>query len=1554
MGSKFQKKRKRLAIKSKRRQQNGVLKSDNWTDQLFPEQEWDAFCNALRTDLPVSFRIQGCHKDRDRLIHEMETKFFIPLSQSECSDVYEPKPLPWYQGAYQTRMTRTEVRSHPILAHFHNFLVTEAGLGHISRQEAVSMIPPLLLNPKADHIVLDMCAAPGSKTAQLVEMMHENTNSPNGMLVANDIDKKRCYMLIHQTLKRFHTANCVVICEDAARMPTLKGKDDVHLKFDRILCDVICSGDGTLRKNPEIWLKWTPQDGLGLHRMQLSIARRGAELLKVGGHMVYSTCSMNPIEDEAVVAQLIRESKGALRLCDTHPLLPKLVGLRGVSVWKVFDRDMNFYEKPSDVPEPLRKMICESCFAPSEVEKASLHLEYCMRIVPHHQDTGGFFVALIEKTADNSFISAVTVSGPAFRKHRMFKDEPFTFLKKDDERWLDIKNHYGIREDFEYENLFSRRLAENDVNCRQLFYANNAVKDFVACAFFFLVGYLTGNVFGISGFQHRNMTTVSIQNAGMKMFSRNEHKAEKTRFRLSQEGIKHLLPFLEKQLVEIDKDDMLKILKTDETMIPLESLRCKDAIREQNAGSLVLYSDRSNPVCTWVGLHTVSPYLCKEERIHMLRMMGVDCSEIEQMMRSKRKHKAAAERLDALQDTEAKKIVIQEVGAPINTNGTTVTSISCGEKHTLILDEDGKMWSVGGNENGQLGRGGRGPGSFTIYPVCFSGGVQIIQVAAGRSHSLAVAEDGRLFAWGSNEYGQLAMPREIPWQETPKRVGQLAEVVQVACGPLHCIALLEEHVFHLFRCYMKLIGILAGGGVAVWGEQADGAILHTPQIVTQLIGIPIVRVAAGGRHCVVVSAGGGIYSWGHNEYGQLGTGDTSPRSTPFFLEGMGSMHIIEAYCGDSHTLLLSEEGRLFAFGSDAQGQIGGGKQLDKHTNPSAIVELMGSTVTRVACGRNHSLVVIGGRLYPFGQNANGQLGNGLAVNQTVPRQTEELDHVVAVFAGFDQSFIIRAVGAPCEQRFLNERNNFGVNLDDVMETFGALEESSDARQYGELIIECCHMSVFRDDFNPVIVTSIEPLHVYLILVWVHVFVTNVTRDVVTRLHQPFAESITRLRPALRNSLVLVSRKKEKVLEKWWINLPVRHFNRFTKAMLSAVRCLVRDKVDPSKCRKFLDILASLCAINKVVEDKGSQVTCWSNYPFLMNAAAKGELLYVEAIISMQTSINGARLNLFGFNLFIEQPFFELTVRRQHIVQDTINGLLNSDRRYLQRPLKVQFMGEDAEDAGGVQKEFFMILFQKLLQSEYGMFIEDPDSHLVWFSGYDVQEVHYYKMVGILCGLAVYNSVLVAFPFPLAVYKDVFCLNFTISYAAFGSTETMELKPDGANISVTQSNKSNYVERYVHHRLCIGRSGEVERQAAAFRDGFKMVLNSRIIAFFQPRELMELVVGNENYDWSELRKIVHYKGEYHANHPAILAFWEAFFELGVDERKQFLQFLMGSTRLPVGGMSALKMYVQPTAPEVLPVAHTCFNLLDLPNISDSKEMLRRLRISIQHTQGFTLA
>ncbi|CAJ0573235.1 unnamed protein product, partial [Mesorhabditis spiculigera] len=587
---------------------------------LFPEEEWDDFQAVVRRDLPSAFRVQGCHKDRQTLIAEMEKRFFTKIRAAGDASVFVPEELPWYPGAYQTRMSRTEVRSHPILAQLHNFLVTEAELGSISRQEAVSMIPPLLLNPAKDHFVLDLCAAPGSKTMQLIEMMHEEDPNPTGMVIANDVDKKRCYMLVRQTLKRMKNANTAVINEDATQLPDFKWKDGSTRKFDRVLCDVICSGDGTVRKNPDIWEKWSPQEGIGIHKLQLSIARRAVEQLAVGGRMVYSTCSMNPMEDEAVVAQLLREAKGGLRLIDAHPMLPKLKALRGVNKWKVISKAMVEYPTHADVPEELQRPIVKSLFPPTEEEAATMNLPYTMRIVPHHQDTGGFFVALLEKVSEVEFTRENSnVKGAVWRK-KFFKDDPFTFLKEDDERWFDIRNHYGISDTFHYQNLFNRML--EDQNSRQLFYVNDAVKEFLKA----------------------NMAHISIINAGMRMFGRNENKVEQVKFRVSQEGIGALFPYLSKQVLQISRKDMLTILRHEGNLVPMEELEAGEAMRKNLSGSLVVYVDRDDPVCTWIGQKTCAPYVGKEEKVHLLRLLGEDTEVIEDLMRNNRRAKAVADR----------------------------------------------------------------------------------------------------------------------------------------------------------------------------------------------------------------------------------------------------------------------------------------------------------------------------------------------------------------------------------------------------------------------------------------------------------------------------------------------------------------------------------------------------------------------------------------------------------------------------------------------------------------------------------------------------------------------------------------------------------------------------------------------------------------------------------------------------------------------------------------------------------------------------------------------
>ena len=207
-----------------------------------------------------------------------------------------------------------QIRKVDALRPCHDFLVRANDVGDISRQEVVSMIPPLLLGVQPHHKVLDMCAAPGSKTIQLVEALCGRTGagqraSPSssslephknigGFLIANDNNLKRTFMLIHR-VQALKNPAFAVTNHEAQSFPTpfarvtssSNARDTLSpVLFDRILCDVPCSGDGTMRKNPDIWRRWRVTHAMGLHRMQKRIALRGVALLRPGGIMAFSTC----------------------------------------------------------------------------------------------------------------------------------------------------------------------------------------------------------------------------------------------------------------------------------------------------------------------------------------------------------------------------------------------------------------------------------------------------------------------------------------------------------------------------------------------------------------------------------------------------------------------------------------------------------------------------------------------------------------------------------------------------------------------------------------------------------------------------------------------------------------------------------------------------------------------------------------------------------------------------------------------------------------------------------------------------------------------------------------------------------------------------------------------------------------------------------------------------------------------------------------------------------------------------------------------------------------
>ncbi|CAG8726736.1 11640_t:CDS:2, partial [Ambispora leptoticha] len=301
------------------------------------------------------------------------------ISFKEGEKAETPFPLKWYPDelAWQHTAPKLAIKKNPDFKKFHQWLVSETEAGHISRQEAVSMIPPLLLDVKPHHYVLDMCAAPGSKTAQLIEALHADNITQSNNVPTNDSDQKRAHMLVRQ-VKRLQSPCVLVTNHDAGQFPSIildkgdRATKKKQLSFDRILADVPCSGDGTIRKNAVIWQKWRIGDALGLHKTQVKILFRGAQILKEHGRIVYSTCSLNPIENEAVIAEVLLRSNGNLHLVDVSNELPEFKRLPGLPTWKVMDKEQQWVEKWEDLPPNKQRQLAKSLWPPANSSEMNL------------------------------------------------------------------------------------------------------------------------------------------------------------------------------------------------------------------------------------------------------------------------------------------------------------------------------------------------------------------------------------------------------------------------------------------------------------------------------------------------------------------------------------------------------------------------------------------------------------------------------------------------------------------------------------------------------------------------------------------------------------------------------------------------------------------------------------------------------------------------------------------------------------------------------------------------------------------------------------------------------------------------------------------------------------------------------------------------------------------------------------------------------------------------------------------------------------------------------
>uniref|UniRef100_A0A8C7TN25 HECT and RLD domain containing E3 ubiquitin protein ligase 3 n=1 Tax=Oncorhynchus mykiss TaxID=8022 RepID=A0A8C7TN25_ONCMY len=913
--------------------------------------------------------------------------------------------------------------------------------------------------------------------------------------------------------------------------------------------------------------------------------------------------------------------------------------------------------------------------------------------------------------------------------------------------------------------------------------------------------------------------------------------------------------------------------------------------------------------------------------------------------------------------------------------------VSCGQAHSMALNEQGQVFAWGAGGGGQLGLG----------------------TAEETANPLFSLPDGQLFTWGQNLSGQLGLGKGEPSTLSPQPLKSLSGI------PLAQITAGGDHSFAL-----SLSGAVFG-----WGKNSAGQLglndkqdRSVPCHIKFLRSQKVVYISCGDEHTAALTKDGGLFTFGDGSRGQLGHDSTNNEPLPRQVQELMGSEVSQIACGRHHTLaFVPSSGLVYAFGCNTNGQLGTGTRGDIKS-PLPVKSSLTGRLTGSPRHMSGNWMTPVGKKRMQGNEASStppedfrvtnisrsiSLINDASLNTWRMKLLDNTDSTitnlswVSLFGNFLGGLVLKAIlffvcSPSDDSHFKTNPKVPGIDLNSVRLLFETLSKPPFARLLEQATKSFESLLIPQLPCSP---PDVEAMRIYLIL------------SECPALHD--SKNYITLTIPLAMAILRLDANPSKVLDNWWCLVDGGVFSRlvdmyksivvflltggkallvpvflenYTSATLKLLEKLHKVNLKAGHVEYNRFYIPDITTLVDIQEDylkwflskaEISSVTLCA-YPFILNAQAKTTMLQTDAELQMQMAVSGANMHNVFMLLTLEpllarNPFLVLHVRRDHLVSDALRELTIYSDVDLKKPLKVIFDGEEAVDAGGVTKEFFLLLLKELMDPVYGMFTQYTQSNLLWFSDKCFVEYNWFNLIGIICGLAIYNSTVVDLHFPLVLYKkllgvaptledlkelsptegrslqqlldheeddveETFCLNFAVS-------------PHRAPPVVN----CEFVEAYLKYMF----RDSVSELYQAFSSGFLKVCGGKILSLFQPSELMAMVVGNNNYNWEEMEKNAVYKGEYSATHPTVRMFWEVFHEFPLEKKKRFLLFLTGSDRIPIHGMESLRISIQSTSAEehYLPVAHTCYNLLDMPRYQTKETLHRRLTQAVEQYEGFSL-
>ncbi|VDM40818.1 unnamed protein product [Toxocara canis] len=353
---------------------------------------------------------------------------------------------------------------------------------------------------------------------------------------------------------------------------------------------------------------------------------------------------------------------------------------------------------------------------------------------------------------------------------------------------------------------------------------------------------------------------------------------------------------------------------------------------------------------------------------------------------------------------------------------------------------------------------------------------------------------------------------------------------------------------------------------------------------------------------------------------------------------------------------------------------------------------------------------------------------------------------------------------------------------------------------------------------------------------------------------------------------------------------------------------------------------------------------------------------------------------------------ELSVRRTHVFEDSYRQIMQLSVAQLRAKLWIEFDGETGLDYGGVAREWFYLLSHHIFNPYYGLFeYSATDNYTLQINPHsetcNPEHISYFHFIGRVIGIAIFHGKLLDAFFIRPFYKmmlgkpitlndmesvdneyfnsliyikdndpEDLDLYFAVDEQFYGQTQTVELREGGAKEKVTEANKDEYIELVIRWRFV----SRVEAQMKALMKGVHELIPSNLLSIFDPNELELLVCGLQKIDVKDWKDNTLYKGGYAPNHPVIHNFWKCILSFDNEMRARVLQFVTGTSRVPMNGFRELygsngpqKFTIEKWGnPDMLPRAHTCFNRMDLPPYGSFHELREKLTVAIENSEIFS--